>query len=321
MPLVAGAALAVWALAISPLQSASAVRPVVAEVQAAERDHGFSSTATRLPAAEVGVRSQSSGTVTVLSLTAGTSVDQGEVAFAVDGVTVVAYVADAPLYRDITEGLRGDDVATAQKLLVDLGYLDTVDGAAGVATRTAIRAFNADRGRGTNNTTLAVGSLVWIPAGSEAPAAVSVRVGDVLAPQTPLYTTTTGQASVSVGTTASDADRTLTIGTVTVTLPAGQTSVTEPDDVAALQTMLGDQDSAPATVADVVPEPVGTVPASAVVVDAQGNGCYFTGVDGDPVLIDATEGGYGLVDVGSELVGTPVLVNPRATRGDLSCVS
>lgn len=321
VPLGAGAALAVWALAISPLQSSSDVQPVVAEVQTAERDEGFSTTATLLPAAEVEVKSQSSGTVTALSLVVGAPIGQGDVAFEVDGLPVVAYVADAPLYRDITDGLRGDDVATAQQLLVDLGYLDAADGIAGAATRAAIRAFNADHGRGTDVTALSVGSLVWVPSGSAAPNAVIVRVGDVLAPQAPLYSTTAGRASVSAGTTVSDVDRTLTIGVVTVALPAGEVAVTEPDDVAALQNALGDQESAPATVADLVPVQVGTVPATAVVIDAQGNGCYFTAVDGDPVPIDAKEGGFGLVDVSPELVGSPVLVNPRTTRDDLSCAS
>lgn len=321
VPLGIGAVLAVWALAISPLQSASEVRPVVAEVQIAERANGLSTTATLVPATEVGVKSQSSGTVTALSLGVGVPIDQGDVAFETDGLPVVAYVADAPLYRDITADLRGADVSTAQHLLVDLGYLNAADGIVGATTRAAIRAFNADHGRGTNTTTLTVGSLVWIPSGSDAPNSVAVRVGDVLAPQTPLYSTTAGSASVSAGTTAGDKDRTLTIGTVTVALPAGQDSVTDPGDVALLRDTLGDQASAPATVADLVPPQVGTVPATAVVVDAEGHSCYFTAVDGDPVAVDATQGGLGLVDVGPELVGTPVLVNPRSTRDDLSCAS
>jgi peptidoglycan hydrolase-like protein with peptidoglycan-binding domain len=321
VPLAVGAALAVWALAASPLQSAASVQPVIAQVEMAERNGGVSTTATLLPAATVVVKSQSSGVVTASSLTVGTAVSQGQVAFEVDGLPVVAYVAASPLYRDITPGLRGRDVTTAQQLLVDLEYLEVADGVAGPSTQAAVRAFNADHGRGTNATTLSLASLLWIPSESDAPHAVTVQVGDVLDPQMELYSTTTGHDSVSVGTTVSDDDRTLTIGAVTVPLPAGQTAVTDVDDVRALLSVLADRDSTPATVADAEPREVGTVPASAVVVDAQGRSCYFTGVDGDPVPVDATDGAFGMVDVAPDLVGTAVLVNPRATREDLACDS
>lgn len=320
-PLVVGAVLAVWALAASPLQSATSVEPVVAQVGSAERDDGFSTTAMLLPATDVVVKAQSSGTVTALSFAVGVPVTSGEVAFMVDGLPIVAYVSQAPLFRDITAGLRGDDVTTAQQLLVDMGYLKAADSVAGPSTQTAIRAFNAAHGRGKNNTTLSIDSLVWIPSASDAPQTLTVHVGDLVEPQTALYATQTGQDSISAGTTAQSEDRMLSVGTVTVTLPAGQTAVSVPDDVAALLTQMGDQTSATAMVTSLEPHQVGTVPATAVVTDATGASCYFTGVDGEAVLVDATSGGFGLVNVDPELIGTPVLVNPRSTRENLACAS
>lgn len=321
LPLVVGAALATWALMASPLQSGTQVAAVVAEVGAATRDNATTTTATVMPAPGVVVRSASSGTVTALSLVAGTTVGQGEVAMDVDGLPVAAYVAEAPLYRDISPGMRGDDVATARRLLIDLDYLDQGGRTADAAMVAAIRSFNADHGRGASTGTLAVASLVWVPAGSAAPQSVTVQVGDVIAPQTELYTTTSGSAAVHAGVDAAPLERTLTIGMTTVSLPAGEEAVTDPDHVAALIAEMGDQESVIATVADANPVQVGTVPAGAVVIDPSGGACYYAGVDGDPVVIEASDGGYGLVDVDADLIGTPVLVNPRQTRADLTCGS
>lgn len=321
LPLAVGAVLAVWALMASPLQSGTQVAAVVAEVGAATRDNATTTTATVMPAPGVVVRSASSGTVTGLSLVAGTTVDQGEVAMDVDGLPITAYVAEAPLYRDVKPGMSGDDVATARRLLIDLDYLDQAGRTVDAVMAAAIRSFNADHGRVANNTTLATASLVWVPAGSAAPQSVTVQVGDVIAPQTELYTTTSGSAAVNAGVDAAPVERTLTIGMTTVPLPAGEEAVTDADSVAALVAEMGDQESVIATVADANPVQVGTVPASAVIIDPSGGACYYAGVDGDPVVIVASDGGYGLVDVDVDLIGSPVLVNPRQTRADLTCGS
>ncbi len=321
VPLAVGAALAVWALASSPLQSSADPQPVVAQVQAAQRDNRTSTTVTLSPAPTVEVRSQSAGTVTGSALQEARPLRTGDVAYEVDGRPVIAYVAAAPLYRDITPGLQGKDVATAQDLLVETGHLKATDRSSTDAMRRAVRAFNAAHGSGTDVTTLAAGSLLWVPEGSGAPDVVIVRVGDVVQPQTPLYETARGASTASVAAPAAEVERSLTVGAVTVPLPAGSTVVTDPDDVADLAEVLGDQESGPAVLADVAPTKVGTVPASAVIVDEKGVSCYFRGLEADPVRIDATAGGFGLVDVDAALVGTPVLVNPRGVVDDLSCDS
>jgi len=321
VPLLVGAVLAVWALAASPLRSAERPRPVVAEVQAAERDNRVATTVAVHPAPEVVVRSQSTGTVTASALGVGEPVRQGDVALVVDGRPIVAYIADAPLFRDVTAGLRGDDVTTVRRLLTDLGYLGADDGDSDTAMVAAIRGFNTDHGRGADDETLSPDSVLWIPADSSAPQAVSVRVGDVVQAQSELYTTTSGSAAVQIATPAVGVARVLSVGTASVPLPAGSDEVTDPGDVAELLAVMAGQEASPAVVADEEPEPVGTIPASAVIVDTQGTSCYLTGVDGDVVRVDADAGGLGLVDVDVALVGTPVLVNPRSVVSDLSCAS
>lgn len=324
VPLAAGTGLAVWALARSPLQSSQPSRPVVARVADAERRHDLATTVTFVPAGKLDVSTQSTGTITALSLTPGKAITQGDIALEVDGVPVIAYVSDAPLYRDIGDGTRGRDVRTLQELLMDLEYLDAdseIDGTVGPSTRAAIRAFNKDHGRGSSTTTISPGFLLWVPAGTAAPREVAARVGDAAAPRSVLYTTERGTASVTVATDPSGKDRTLTVGSASVTLPAGETTVSGTDHVATVREAMGEQESTAATLTDFEPGRVGTVPASAVVVDADGRACFFPSATGDPVGIHASDGGFGIVDVDVSLVGTPVLVNPRTVRDDLSCAS
>lgn len=321
VPLAVGSSLAVWALSVSPLQSDAPVEPLIAQVQAAARNNSGTTSVKVVPAGERVVKSQTSGLVTQIDFAIGDSIDQGEIAIWVEGLPVVAYVAATPLHRDISSGMTGQDVSTAQQLLSDMGYLTGVDGIVGPQTVAAIRAFNSDAGRGRTNNVLSLSSLLWIPVGSGEPRTVEVEVGDEISRQMPLYTAAVGSPSITVDTEGSSVTRIVTVGTATVPLGAGETRVTDPEDVATLLDQMGDETSAVATVADAELAEVGTVPASSVIADAAGGLCYFTGPDGEgePVSIAAAAGASGVVDVDPSLIGTPVLVNPRETRSDLSC--
>lgn len=321
VPLAAGVGLAVWGLAHSPLESAAAVEPIIASVESAERTDSIRATATYVEADAFAVTTQSTGTMTGLDIVVGQSVENGTVAMEVDGMPVVAYVADAPLFRDVTRGLEGADVATAQQLLHDLGYLDAVDGKAGWATERAIEAFNKDHGYGDTNTVLTTASLLWVPAGSGAPTAVSVRVGAALSPGLELYATTAGTASFTLNLEPAGADRTVTLDDLVIDLPAGMTRITNLESVAALRERLGEQASIAVSVSLAEPRTVGTVPATAIVRGADGTMCFYTGLDGEPVTVAAESGLLGLVDVDADLIGKSVLVNPGEMKDDRTCGS
>ncbi|GEM_PF-5624597 len=318
IPLAVGAGLAVVTLMRSPLDSNTPQEPIIATVGRAERLVTQTATVSWVPASTQVVRTQATGTITQLSLTVGAPLTSGDTVMSVDGAPVVAYVAPAPLYRDIGAGMSGDDVTTAQRLLVTEGYLSRADGKVGQATTRAILEFNKAHGRG-DSSTLTVSSLQWVPEGSGAPQEVHVHVGDVIGPQGDLYTTATSGDQIVVTTTAADTDRTLTVGGAKVPLPATVTHITVPTDVTAVREAMAGEPTATATVAATVARQVGTVPASAVVIDDDGTACFFPGVDGNPIQIAAEQGSFGLVDVDPELVGTPVLADPRHTRTDLSC--
>jgi hypothetical protein len=318
LPLVVVGGLALVTLTRSPMDSDRPPAPVIATVGRAERTEAQATTVTRIPAEVFPVSSQSTGTVTALHVTPGTPLGDGEVAMAVDGMPVIVYVAPAPLYRDLTEGMTGDDVLAAQEFLVRHGYLSRPERSVGRAAARAITSFNSDHGRGRTST-LPVGALLWVPEGSGPPREVTARIGDVVSSSTELYLTTDSVDQVVAATDVNESDRLLTVAGVEVLLPAGTTVVDHPDDVAALATAMGNETTAAAILEGTSPREVGTVPASAVVVDDLGRACFFSGTNGPAVRISAESGLFGLVDVDPRLIGSPVLTDPRRTGVAHAC--
>ncbi len=317
-PLVVAVALATAALARSPLEADAQPAPVIAVVERAVRQDAESSSVTWVPADQVPVRSQSAGTVTAVDLVEGRAPTDGDLVLEVDGLPVFAFVAPTPPYRDIVVGVAGRDVLALQHFLAARGYDVTTDGTAGVSTGRAIAAFNSDHGR-AGGEKWSSEALLWIPTTVGPPTAVEVRVGDVIAPETEVYLAPEGQDRIEVAAEAADVERTLTVGDVEVRLGAGSTAVTDADDVARIRTAMADEPTAGGVLARATERVVGTVPASAVVVDRSGVACFFTSPRGQAVHIDATEGGFGLVDVDEQLIGSPVLVDPRAAGTVLTC--
>lgn len=320
VPLVTGVVLAVWALSVSPLDSAADTAASIGSVEAAERADSGSTTVEYVSGDSFPVATQSAGVITELDIVPGVPIESGSTVMRVDGLPVTAYVSATPLHRDIEPGMEGEDVAAAQGLLAHLGYLGSgADGTAGPVTEAAIRSFNADRGDGTDNVVLSRGSLLWVPDDAGAPEAVSVRTGVQLEPGAEVYVTTAGEAHVSVSVEASDRHRVLTVGEVNVDLAPGETTIADPDIVAVIAGYLGGEASMPATIALADPRRVGTLPAAALVTDAGGSVCFFSGVQGAGTVVEVSDGSFGMVDVEADLVGTPVLLNPRDVREDLTC--
>ncbi len=134
LPLMLACVLIVRAIAVSPLESAAPLEPLEGFVESALRPD-TSAVQVRVDSGEpFAVASQAAGVITSLQISVGAQIDSGDIVMEVSGSPVVAYVADAPLYRDITVGLKGKDVETAQRFLVATGYLRAVDGVAGPAT-------------------------------------------------------------------------------------------------------------------------------------------------------------------------------------------
>lgn len=88
-----------------------------------------------------------SGVLTSLDVADGESVGAGDRMYTVDLRPVVAGVGEVPAFRDLSQGMRGVDVAQVQQLLVDTGFLDgPADGVFGPATTSAVRAWQSSLG-------------------------------------------------------------------------------------------------------------------------------------------------------------------------------
>lgn len=323
IPLGLAATVALVVAERSPLDSAAAAAPLVGTIESAQRNSQVNVGIGVKLADAASPSTQASGTITALGIGPGSDVTTGTRLMDVNAQGIVAYVAGSPLYRDITRGLTGPDVATAQGLLTQLGFdAGTPDGKAGVATEKAIKAFNLAYGYGKDNTTLSMASLVWIGTTPATASEMSVHLGDQVSPGTALFKTGAALAAITVAEapgTLSDGEWTLTVGGVTSPYVPGSALVTDPDAVAAMAATLGTATEGVGTLQLATPLTVASVPSSAVVTDASGGACIFASADSPPTVVEPLGGSLGTVDLDLSLVGKPVLLNPREVRVDLAC--
>ncbi len=319
LPLLAGVTLAAIALSESPLESAAQEEPLMGTVELAARTDATSTTVAVVVPQDFPVVSESAGVITNLAIAPGQAIEDGSVAMSVSGRPIVAFVADAPLFRDITTGTKGKDVKAAEAFLSRLGYLKHADRTADSHTAAAIKEFNRDHGHRADGSTLRVAALLWIPAGASAPTAVTARVGEHIGSGSEVFRTVSGESSVSVTAAPVPADRVLTVAGRSATLRAGESTIVDHDDVAMIEAAMSGQGTATGSLTLAQPRTVGTIPAVAVITDANGATCYFPSAAGPPIRVDASQGGFGQVDVDASLVGTPVLLNPRGVIEDQTC--
>jgi peptidoglycan hydrolase-like protein with peptidoglycan-binding domain len=137
---------------------------VVAEVaEGTVSEHQDYGVVARWPTQPVGINT-AVGTLTSIAVEAGgTLVDAGDTVYTVDLAPVIVARGAVPSFRTLQQGVRGEDVAQLQRLLIDLGHLDgTADGAFGAATRAAVQRWNASMGF-REDSTVPIGRLVFVP--------------------------------------------------------------------------------------------------------------------------------------------------------------
>jgi peptidoglycan hydrolase-like protein with peptidoglycan-binding domain len=161
--------------------------------------------------------SAATGTLTWLP-DVGTIVARGETVFRVDDEPVVLLYGTLPMYRDLTEGLRGNDIRQLETNLAELGFSLSVDDLYSAETARVVREWQRRLGR-TPTGVVAKTDVVY----ASGPIRVAQRLlrpgatatGDVLS-----YTGTT-RVITATATTAEVGWA--TAGTaVTVVLPGGQ---------------------------------------------------------------------------------------------------
>jgi len=259
----------------------------------------------------------------------GTVLSSGAVALVVDDRERIGYSAAAPLWRDVASGMSGPDVQRAQELLKAWGYLSTApDGRAGSATTAAITAFNKAHGQSSAAGVLRLDTLVYLGVGSFTTVEVSTRPGQAVAPGDVLATgpvrplavvVTEGQGQGSGSIAGDGAAFVLDVAGVTVPYEMGSGAVTDPALVAKVADALRGQTEGAARLRLATPEPVVTIPASAVITDPNGALCVFTGPKSGPLAVTPIGGGTTTVQLPTTFAATEVLANPRDVLDNPSC--
>jgi hypothetical protein len=318
-----------WAVARSdhsPLAQDAAARPVVVAAGEAVRDDAAQVTIKVIPAAPREAKAVGAGLVTSVLAKAGRRLQTGDVVVTVDDRPWMAYLASAPLWRDLSPGMRGADVARAQAFLEAMGLrAGSVRGTVTAQTAAAFRALNERLGLGTADHTLHTSALVWVGPDPLTVGELKVRPGDSVGPGAVLLLGPMDPARIEVEeppdvVTSSDEPRVLAVGGATVGYTPGSGAVTSAKDVTVVIRALAGRAEGAGAVRLATPERVATLPASAIVTDAQGRLCVFERVSGPPVpVMPIGSGTLSVVDVPAEWAGRSVLANPRDVRSDLSC--
>ena len=129
----------------------------------------------------IAVSSRSNGTVTSVIET-GTSMEQGDILYSVNGEPVAVLYGDVPAYRtmqDARTDLEGDDILQLEQALTDLGFnlgLATVDGVFTAGTAAMVADWQESIGASADGS-VDLGQVVFIP-GPAVVIDVGVAVGD-----------------------------------------------------------------------------------------------------------------------------------------------
>lgn len=114
------------------------------------------------PTRPVGVNGKD-GVLTSMSLkSAGSRIRAGDILYTIDLQPVVALKGETPAFRELHQGLSGDDIRQLQEFLKSQGYLTgSVDGRYGPATRSAVNRWSKARGVPQTGTVPA-GQIVFV---------------------------------------------------------------------------------------------------------------------------------------------------------------
>lgn len=164
--LVAGVAFGSgYALAPEPTPEwAEVVSLVGAAIEVTEREHAGERRAVSV--IELGpeqtLTSPTTGVVRMSSCEPGAPLISGQGVFTVDDRLVLALHTSSPLWRDLAEGMRGDDVTALQEELNRLGHQVRVDGVFRASTGVAVRNLWRAAGGPRSQRTLPVTQVMWL---------------------------------------------------------------------------------------------------------------------------------------------------------------
>lgn len=166
--------------------------------------------------------SRAFGTVRDYRCVSGEPLHSGATLLLVNDFPVIALHLSSPPWRDLAQGMTGDDVADLQRELTALGFAVAVDGRYGARTGDAVEALWHSVGVAGDPRSMPLDRLVWLAAPEVTPTACPLQLGQQIAPGTVVFSAGGGLSGLKVALPegALDGDRVATIGAVTVPVPA-----------------------------------------------------------------------------------------------------
>lgn len=271
------------------------------------------------PRAPEEVHGSVDGVVTAVKVAVGQAISTGTPMVTVSGVTVIGYVADAPLYRPLAMGDTGPDVVQLSGILHQIGYL--TEAAAGSSTYgapqvAAVKLLQRAAGAPVDGT-FTLSLVAWVPTTSTTVSEIRAGVGSSVADGAALVTTSAEEDAVAV-TTADDQAVTPMFSAGALEFSAGSHHST----VKSLD-MTGDEVTALAA------ELRAAANANEISSQAQGNGTVFNGVIvslADPrrvgvvpssALFVARSGGFCVFEQKGNTVRAAKVQDPGSVDGEL----
>jgi peptidoglycan hydrolase-like protein with peptidoglycan-binding domain len=238
--MVAGAALAATVLAVLAIvvhssaggssNQASSDVPATATVERGRLALQVSATGTLTYAAQAdgspyAIVNQATGVLTALPRV-GDVIKCGRALYRVDGHPVALLCGNTPLYRPLSQGMKGWDVKELNRNLAELGYADSAEldpsGFFGSATRFALKELKGDLGLARTGT-LDPGQAVALP-GPLRISSLSTSLGAAAQPGTPMAGATSTARRVEVDLEPSQAEGVKVGDRASITLPNNRTT-------------------------------------------------------------------------------------------------
>jgi pyruvate/2-oxoglutarate dehydrogenase complex dihydrolipoamide acyltransferase (E2) component len=288
------------------------------------------------------VKSAASGTLTSITAKTGEALTQGTELATVNDAPVVAFVADAPLFRDVGPTTKGPDVASVAQFLQAQGLLPTSSATDtySAALGSAIDAFERRQGQPADGT-LHQSAVAWVRTGTPSIGQIVGAVGDVIGPGTALVSGSQTPTSTSFSVTGAESANPPEEpnGTLRLTVGASHVDFASLTPTAAEQNNLlhllqsGVASGAVTTKAAGTSTTysggilqladshrVGTVPSSAVYAAPNGTACIFLRHGSGYTAVHVTNtdlinGELNAVAVSASLVGSNAVKNPAALPG------
>jgi membrane fusion protein, multidrug efflux system len=250
------------------------------------------------------------GTVTWLPLE-GAVIERGDPLYELDGEpSGILMYGSRPAWREMSEGLQGEDVRQLQENLIALGFGDslTASGVFDAATTAAVKAWQASLGHPETGV-VGFGAVVFQP-GAVRVSAQAVALGDTVTSGIEVLTATSTERTVTVDLSADD-QALVTVGDeVEVDLPDGTRTTGRVETVGTVATPPEEgQGSTPTievTIALDEPEATGTIdqaPVDVLITTLAREDVLAVPVN---ALLALLEGGYAVEVMGAD--GTTHLV-------------